>query len=134
MGFFYIGAKTNNYKNGYMKIGETNQKYLSSRIAQIRQKQGNFVVLAYLEIPGSSAATTRAIESYARFKLERQGYEMVQNDHFVFPMSAETKEAHFARFTALAISAACHFCEMEHIAYQVKTDKTNLKHNVKSKK
>lgn len=134
MGFFYIGAKTNNYKNGYMKIGETNQKYLSSRIAQIRKSQGNFVVLAYLEISESTSAMTRAIESYVRFKLERQGYEMVQNDHFVFPISAETKDAQFAQFTALAISAACHFCEMEHIAYQVKTDKANLKHNVKSKK
>lgn len=134
MGFFYIGAKTNNYKNGYMKIGETNQKYLSSRIAQIRKNQDNFVVLAYLEIPNSSTATTRAVESYVRFKLEQHGYEMIQNDHFVFPISAETKDAQFAQFTALAISAACHFCEMEHIAYQVKTDKTNLKHNTKAKK
>ena len=107
MGFFYIGAKTNNYKNGYMKIGETNQKYLSSRIAQIRKKQGNFVVLAYLEISESTSAMTRAIESYVRFKLERQDYEMVQNDHFVFLGKRQRFAAADIHFVKEEVSLLC---------------------------
>lgn len=117
MGFVYAGGKTNQKTNGYLKIGETNQKYLSQRVADIRRKEGNFVVFKYLEIPNSTQAVTRAIEGHARFMLEAEGWENVQNDHFVIRMTPSTKEAIYRDFVDSAIKHMTAYCNMVGISY-----------------
>lgn len=131
MGFVYVGGKTNQKTNGYLKIGETNTKYLSTRVAQIRQAEGNFVVFKYLVIPDSTLSITRAIEGHARMMLEREGWEQVQNDHFVTDMTPATKMEIYQKFVDNAIKFMCEYCDMVGISYEVKEGKTTARKNVK---
>ena len=112
MGYFYAGAKTNQRTNAYAKMGESNQKYLSNRVSAIRAKEGNFVVLKYLEIPNSTQAVTRAIEGHVRFMLERKGYKNVQNDHFVWSTTPETKMSEYIEFATLSMQFAKDYCNL----------------------
>ena len=129
MGFIYCGFKTNNSKNGYMKIGETNRVYLSQRIAEIRHAQKNFVVYDYMEIKDSTPAMTRAIEGHVRFRLEQFGLKQVQNDHFVYDIKTyfSTKEDEFNYLSNKAMNFAKEYCDAMKIAYEIKSDKRNLK-------
>ena len=131
MGYVYVGGKTNQWANGYVKIGETHQAYLSARIAQIRHKEGNFVLFQYLDIPDSTPAVTRAIEAHARMMLERDGYTQVQNDHFVMPVTKDNRESLYNDFTCKAIKHMANYCDMFGIAYEVKEGNPNAKRNVK---
>ena len=135
MGFFYAGFKTNNSKNGYMKIGETNQKYLSSRIGKIRYDQSNFVVYDYMEIKNSTPSMTRAIEGHVRFRLEQFGLKQIQNDHFEYAIKSfcNDKETEFDYLSKKAMQYAMEYCNMMNIAYEVKSDKRNLKKIAKHK-
>ena len=119
MGYFYVGAKTNQHKQASGKIGETNLKYLSTRIGQIRHKEGNFVVIKYLSIPNSTQAMTRAIEGDVRFMLEKDGYHNVQNDHFEWATCPATKMMEYKDFADKAITYAEQYCIMRGIEYTV---------------
>ena len=119
MGYFYVGAKTNQHINAYSKIGETNAKYLSTRISQIRHAEGNFVVLKYLSIPNSTQALTRAIEGDVRFMLERDGYHNIQNDHFEWQTTPANKMLEYNEFANRAIQYAIQYCIMRNIEYTV---------------
>lgn len=134
MGFFYIGGKTNNSVNGYVKIGESNKKYLSSRVAQIRKKQGNFVIFKYLEIQNSTCAMTRAIEGHVRFVLENAGYVLVGNDHFAFPITPNNKKEKYQKFTEIALQAAYQYCEMMKIEYEIKDPNPKARKTCRKKK
>lgn len=133
MGFVYVGGKTNQHINGYMKIGETNQQYLSTRIAQIRASEGNFTVFKYIEVPNSTKAITRAIEGHTRMMLERDGWKNVQNDHFIASVNKNTRESIYQAFTNRAIEHMVNYCNTYGIQYMVKDDKTELKKTVKRK-
>lgn len=134
MGFVYVGGKTNQSINGYMKIGETNQAYLCSRIGQIRKAEGNFVCFKYLEIPNSTRAITKAIEGHTRMMLEREGYHNVQNDHFTMPITKQSKESIYNAFVERAIYHMTNYCDMCGIVYIVKEGNTNARRNVRHKK
>lgn len=134
MGYFYAGGKTNQRVNGYGKMGETNQKYLSARVAAIRHSEGNFVVFKYLEIPNSTQAVTRAVEGHVRFMLERVGYQNVQNDHFVWRSEKGQMMQDYINFTDKAIEFAKQYCEMVGIKYVEKVGKTTVKKTVTHKK
>lgn len=134
MGYVYVGGKTNQSINGYVKIGETNQTYLSTRISEIRHKEGNFVCFQYLEIPNSTSAITRAIEGHTRMMLEREGYNNVQNDHFTMPITKDTKESIYKAFVDRAIYHMASYCDMCSIAYIVKEGNTSARRNVRHKK
>lgn len=134
MGFVYVGGKTNQSVNGYMKIGETNKTYLSTRIGEIRHAEGNFVCFKYLEIPNSTSAITKAIEGHTRMMLEREGYHNVQNDHFVMPMTKDTKDSIYNAFVDRAIYHMTSYCNMFGIAYELKDAKPNARRNVRRKK
>ena len=133
MGYVYAGGKTNQSVNGYVKIGETNQRYLSQRIGVIRQKEGNFVVFKYLEIPNSTKAITRAIEGHARMMLEREGFQNVQNDHFEFPMTKYTKHALYTDFVDRAIDHMTAYCNMCGIDYIVREGDSKARKTVRRK-
>lgn len=133
MGFFYVGGKTNQRVNGYGKIGETNLKYLSQRVSNIRQKEGNFFVFKYLEIPNSTQAITRAVEGHVRFMLERDGYKNIQNDHFEWKTTSEQKMNDYMAFAELAISYAEQYCKMFDIAYTLKEGKANARRTCRHK-
>lgn len=120
MGYFYVGGKTNQRVNGYGKIGETNQQYLSQRVGKIRQDEGNFFVFKYLWLPDSTQAVTRAIEGYVRMMLERDGWENIQNDHFEWKTTKEEKMNDYLIFANAAIKHAERFCEMMDIPYTTK--------------
>ena len=134
MGYVYVGGKTNQKINGYGKVGETNQKYLSQRVGQIRAKEGNFVVFQYLEIPHSTQATTRAIEGYIRWKLECDGYHNIQNDHFEWTTTIENKMRDYLEFANKALFYGEQFCQREKIFYIRKEAKENAKKTVKRRK
>lgn len=129
MGYFYIGGKTNQKTNGYLKIGETNQKYLSQRVGHIRMHEGNFVVFKYLEIPDSTLSMTRAIEGHVRLMLEWGGWHQVQNDHFTCAITPETRDEIYQKFTEEAVRYACEYCDMTGIKYTVKKAKENARKN-----
>lgn len=131
MGFVYVGGKTNQKTNGYVKIGETNKKYLSSRVGEIRAKEGNFVVFKYLEIPDSTLSVTRAIEGHARMMLERDGYQQVQNDHFELAVTPETKDVLYRNFADRAIFYMEQYCSWTGIPYTVKMGNPQARKNVK---
>ena len=131
MGFVYVGGKTNQKTNGYVKIGETNKKYLSSRVGEIRAKEGNFVVFKYLEIPDSTLSVTRAIEGHARMMLERDGYQQVQNDHFELAVTPETKDVLYRNFADRAIFYMEQYCAWTGIPYEVKMGNPQARKNVK---
>ena len=130
MGFVYAGCKTNNSVNAYAKIGETNRKYLSSRIGEIRHSEGNFVVLYYIEIKDSTPAMTKAIEGHMRFLLEKAGYVNTQNDHFVWKTNKNVKMQEYETFAKMAIDAACEYCDFMGIKYELKTGKPNARKTV----
>ena len=117
MGYFYAGGKTNQQTHAKAKIGETNQRYLSTRVGQVRKKEGNFVVFEYLEIPNSTQAITRAIEGDVRLMMERAGYVNVQNDHFVWETDKHNKMDEYKRFSHLAIQFAMDYCDFRSIPY-----------------
>jgi len=135
MGFIYCGFKTNNSKNGYMKIGESNQKYLSQRIGQIRKTQKNFVVYDYLEIPNSTKDMTMAIEGHVRFRLAQFGLHHVQNDHFEYIVKqyANDKETEYNFLSNTAMLYAIEYCDLMNIHYERKNDKRNLRKTIKHK-
>lgn len=117
MGYFYAGGKTNQQIHARGKIGESNQKYLSSRVGKIRNDEGNFVVFEYLEIPNSTKAITRSIEGDVRLMLERAGYKNIQNDHFVWETTKERKMEDYHNFAHLAIQFAMAYCDFRGIPY-----------------
>ena len=134
MGYIYVGGKTNQRINGYGKVGETNQKYLSQRITTIRCKETNFFVFEYLEIPNSTKALTRAVEGYVRWKLECAGYHNIQNDHFEWTTTIENKMSDYHKFANLAMFYAEEFCTKEHINYTRKQGNPKARKTVKRKK
>ena len=117
MGYVYAGGKTNQQIHAKAKIGESNQKYLSSRIGKIRNDEGNFVVFEYLEIPNSTKAITRSIEGDVRLMMERAGYKNIQNDHFIWETTRENKMEDYKRFSHLAIQFAMAYCDFRGIPY-----------------
>ena len=134
MGYFYAGGKTSQRTTARGKIGETNQKYLSQRVAQIRNKENNFVVFEYLSIPNSTPAMTRAIEADVRFMLERAGYVNVQNDHFEWRTTRESKMSEYADFASLAIDYAEQYCVLRGIEYTRSKGNENARKSCKRRK
>ena len=134
MGYFYAGGKTSQRTTARGKIGETNQKYLSQRVAQIRNKENNFVVFEYLAIPNSTPAMTRAIEADVRFMLERAGYVNVQNDHFEWRTTKESKMSEYADFASLAIDYAEQYCVLRGIEYTRSKGNENARKSCKRRK
>ena len=146
MGYFYAGGKTSQRTTARGKIGETNQKYLSQRVAQIRNttdselkngifiKENNFVVFEYLSIPNSTPAMTRAIEADVRFILERAGYVNVQNDHFEWRTTRESKMSEYADFASLAIDYAEQYCVLRGIEYTRSKGNENARKSCKRRK
>ena len=105
MGFVYVGKSSTGWK-----IGESNQRYLSQRVASIRKTEPDFEVTAYVKIPNSSKAMTKAVEAHARLMLERQGYKNLGLDHFV-PYRA------YKSFSKRAVQAMQDYCNMADIEY-----------------
>lgn len=134
MGYFYAGGKTSQRTTARGKIGETNQKYLSQRVAQIRNKENNFVVFEYLSIPNSTPAMTRAIEADVRFMLERAGYVNVQNDHFEWRTTRESKMSEYADFASLAIDYAEQYCVLRGIEYTRSKGNENARKSCKRRR
>lgn len=134
MGYFYAGGKTSQRTTARGKIGETNQKYLSQRVAQIRNKENNFVVFEYLSIPNSTPAMTRAIEADVRFMLERAGYVNVQNDHFEWRTTKESKMSEYADFASLAIDYAEQYCVLRGIEYTRSKGNENARKSCKRRR
>lgn len=134
MGYFYTGAKTNQRINARGKIGETNQKYITGRIGQIRKDEGNFFLLKYLEIPNSTSAMTKAIEGHARYMLEKDGYKHVQNDHFVWTTTKEEKMNDYNVFSEKAITYAKQYCDFMGITYIECEGNPNARRTIKPRK
>ena len=129
MGYFYVGGKTNQRTNAYVKIGETNQERLIRRIQNIRCKEGNFSLFKYLVFENSTKALTKAVEGHTRFMLEKIGYKNIQNDHFEWRTTPAKKKKEYAIFADNAIKYAIEYCEMMGISYQLCEGDYNLPFN-----
>lgn len=134
MGWIYAGGKTNQKTNAYAKMGETNVKYLSTRISNIRFKEGNFVVFKYLEIPNSTSALTKAIEGHLRFMLERDGYHNIQNDHFEWKTTPEKKMQEYMKFAETSMKYAKQYCKMVGVKYIEHDGNMNARRTCRHKK
>lgn len=134
MGYFYAGGKTNQQIHASGKVGESNQKYLSTRVGQIRKKEGNFFVFEYLEIPNSTQAITRGIEGDVRLMLERAGYKNVKNDHFEWETTKENKMEEYKQFSALAMQFAMAYCDFRGIPYIHHYGDENARRSVRPRK
>ena len=122
MGYFYTGFDYKNRKNGYFKIGETGQKYLTSRISNI-QHYDCFQCLGYLELIGETRSERLFIESYVRMKMEQvEGLKHSQNDHFLYTItSKEEKYSQAQAFATMALEYAMEVCDFAKIQYKIGT-------------
>ena len=115
-GFFYVGGKTANSVNGYVKIGETGMS-MAQRTAMLRYSEKNFCLLRYIELPNATKAERLMVESFARLNLERNGYLHMQNDHFTFTMDKNSKANLYSDFADKAIEYAIQACKLFGIEY-----------------
>ena len=126
MGYFYTGFDYKNRKNGYLKIGETGQKYLSQRL-QVIQHYDSFECLGYLILKNETLSERRLVESYVRVMMERvDGLTQTQNDHYTYVISGNKYEqAH--EYAEIALAYATAFCEQLGIEYERGTKKYKRK-------
>lgn len=133
-GFFYVGGKTANSVNGYVKIGETSIS-INQRMAMLRQSEHNFCLLQYIALPNATKAERLYVESFVRLNLERDGYTHTQNDHFIFPMSKDSKTELYNAFANNAIRYAVQACKLFGIDHsEPKTGNPNQRKTVKHRK
>lgn len=123
MGYFYTGFDYKNRKNGYFKIGETGQKYLSSRISNI-QHYDSFQCLGYIELIGETRSERLFVESYVRMKMEKvEGLTHTQNDHFLYAItSKEEKYSQAQTLAKMALEYAIEICDFAKIEYKIGTN------------
>ena len=118
MGCFYTGFDYKNRKNGYWKIGETSGKTPARRLASIRQGDC-FQCTGYLILHDETTAERRLIESMVRVKMERAGFEQVQNDHFLYSIEQGRKYEQAAEITMQVIAWAIEACEYIGLKYEI---------------
>lgn len=119
MGFLYTGFDYKNRKNGYFKIGETGQKYLTSRL-QVIQHYDCFQCLGYLILKNESKSERLLVESYTRVMMSKvAGLVHTQNDHFLY--SIESKERKYAQayeLAEMALTYAEEICKQIGVEYE----------------
>ena len=117
MGFFYIGAKVNQRKYAWAKIGMTTNS-LAKRAANIRYNEGNFSMYAALEFPShTSKAVLYSVESHVRMKLEQDGYINNGKDHFSWTFK-RSKHNEYEEFAEKGIKHAKKYCDFMGIKYK----------------
>lgn len=118
MGWFYTGFDFLNRKNGYFKIGESGEKYLSTRLAQIRHYDA-FECLGFLKLINDTKSERLYVESYVRMMMEREeGLTQVQNDHFAYVIRKGEKHTQAQEYANKALAyakAACAFAGIEYV-------------------
>lgn len=119
MGYFYVGGDTYRKTIAYVKIGETNQKYLHRRVREICVKEKHFTIFKYLKIENSTSALTKAVEGHVRLMLEREGYLNLGLDHFGWSTTPTEKLKEYCAFTESAVKYAIEYCEMIGASYQI---------------
>ena len=114
--YFYIGGRMNRRKNGKGKVGTCQQRYLSSRLGNIRHTEKDFKVLCYLYLPNINKSRLEALESEVKANLAMI-YQHVGNDHFEFKMN-DAKQDYFI-FSLIALGFAVKYCKDHNMAYEV---------------
>jgi hypothetical protein len=114
--YFYIGGRMNRRKNGKGKVGTCQQRYLSSRLGNIRHTEKDFKVLCYLYLPNINKSRLEALESEVKANLAMI-YQHVGNDHFEFQMN-DAKQDYFI-FSLIALGFAVKYCQDHNMAYEV---------------
>lgn len=107
---FYVGAT-----NTLSKIGETSQR-MQAREYQLAKKEKGYHMLACLYLFRLSRAERRYIESYVRMKMENYA-KNVQNDHFKFKMTKQTREIQQRAFAVVAMGYAIECCIKNNFNY-----------------
>lgn len=120
MGCFYTGFDYKNRKNGYYKNGETGDATPAKRLARIRHDDC-FQCLAYLILHGETKAERLLLESMVRVKMEKAGYQQVQNDHFLYTIEQGRKYEQAYEIAAKVMEWAKEACEYIGIKYEVGT-------------
>jgi hypothetical protein len=122
MGYVYVGFDYKNRKNGYLKIGETGQKSLSTRLSNIRQYD-SFQCLGYLELHNETKSERLFVESFVRMMLERNNKELtqVQNDHFAYKIEQGNKYKQAQEYANNALQYAQNACLIANIQHTIGT-------------
>lgn len=122
MGYVYVGFDYKNRKNGYLKIGETGQKSLATRLSNIRQYD-SFQCLGYLELHNETKAERLFVESFVRMMLERNSNELiqVQNDHFIYQIEQGNKYEQVQRYANMALQYGQNACLIANIQHTIGT-------------
>ena len=122
MGAFYTGFDYKNRKNGYFKIGETQDKTPAARLSAIRQTD-SFQCLGYLLLKNETLAERRYVESYVRMMMEKTHPELtqVQNDHFTYTIDPTRKYEQAQAYAETALRYAMQCCDENKISYEIGT-------------
>lgn len=122
MGCFYTGFDYKNRKNGYWKNGETGGKTPAARLAVIRHYD-SFQCLGYLIFHNETKSERLFVESMVRVKMERAGFEQVQNDHFLYKIEEGRKYEQAEEIAKQVMAWAIEACEFIGIDYEIGTKK-----------
>jgi len=122
MGCFYTGFDYKNRKNGYWKNGETGGKTPAQRLAVIRQSDC-FQCLGYIIMHNETKSERLLVESMVRVKMERAGFQQVQNDHFLYDIEQGRKYEQAAEIAEMIMQWATEACEYIGLDYEIGTKK-----------
>lgn len=114
MGCVYTGYKTNRRKNGFFKVGMTEQSRPTSRLSAY-DLHGIF----YLSIPKSTKSELLFIESSMRVAVERAGLKLNGNDCFQYLIDPLHKKEQACAIADIALRAACDACERLQLSYKI---------------
>lgn len=117
VGWFYVGYDFLNRVNGYFKIGESGQQYLSSRLGCIRHGDA-FECLGFLMMPNVTDAERLYIEATVRLALERAGFVHTQKDHFLYKIEQGRKAEQAQEMAEQALQCAMWACRMIGVEYE----------------
>lgn len=117
IGWFYVGYDFLNRVHGYFKIGETGEKYLSTRLGHIR-KTDAFECLGFLKLFDVTDSERWFIESFVRLMMERVGFIQTQKDHFLYNIKKGEKEAQAKAIAELALLFAMCACKLINVKYE----------------
>jgi hypothetical protein len=116
----YVGIIPYNRGKARTKIGESNQKSITNRMAVLRQVEGGkFKLVKYLVLKDNCESVTKVIEGYVRWQLEKIGYENVGNDHFEWESPASERQADYKEFIDYFLKFAVRGCEIFGIDYEI---------------
>ena len=117
----YVGYTPYTRKILRTKIGESNQRFISSRMSVLRREEGGkFNLCEYFVLEDNCESATKLLEAFVRWKMEKIGYENVGNDHFEWECPASERKADIKEFIDFFEKFMVEGCEKFGIKYTLR--------------